>query len=79
MCGVRLRRAVATHAMPVRGLGPPEGKYRRADHAVFLKAHINVFGDYMPTPLTRRRSSPDDSEYAPYAGTGPGFKKNKVR
>ncbi|VDL74678.1 unnamed protein product [Nippostrongylus brasiliensis] len=25
----------------------------------------------------RRRSSPDDSEYAPYAGTGPGFKKNK--
>ncbi|XGW34980.1 hypothetical protein V3C99_018766 [Haemonchus contortus] len=27
--------------------------------------------------IKRRRSSPDDSEYAPYAGTGPGFKKNK--
>uniref|UniRef100_A0A0K0D8Y8 Secreted protein n=1 Tax=Angiostrongylus cantonensis TaxID=6313 RepID=A0A0K0D8Y8_ANGCA len=26
----------------------------------------------------RRRSSTDDSDYAPYAGTGPGFKKNKV-
>ncbi|KAK6055796.1 hypothetical protein COOONC_06701, partial [Cooperia oncophora] len=25
--------------------------------------------------IKRRRSSPDDSEYAPYAGTGPGFKK----
>ncbi|KAK5983715.1 hypothetical protein GCK32_007234 [Trichostrongylus colubriformis] len=28
-------------------------------------------------PLRRRRSSPDDSDYAPYAGTGPGFKMNK--
>ncbi|KHJ98038.1 hypothetical protein OESDEN_01976 [Oesophagostomum dentatum] len=28
--------------------------------------------------IKRRRSSPDDSEYAPYAGTGPGFKKTKV-
>ncbi|KJH44077.1 hypothetical protein DICVIV_09887, partial [Dictyocaulus viviparus] len=25
----------------------------------------------------RRRSSTDDSDYAPYAGTGPGFKKGK--
>ena len=25
----------------------------------------------------RRRDTPDDSEYAPYAGTGPGFKKGK--
>jgi hypothetical protein len=27
--------------------------------------------------LKRRRETPDDSEYAPYAGTGPGFKKSK--
>ncbi|KAJ1359396.1 Pantothenate kinase [Parelaphostrongylus tenuis] len=27
--------------------------------------------------IKRRRSSTDDSDYAPYAGTGPGFKKNK--
>ncbi|VDM64398.1 unnamed protein product [Angiostrongylus costaricensis] len=28
--------------------------------------------------IKRRRSSTDDNDYAPYAGTGPGFKKNKV-
>jgi hypothetical protein len=27
--------------------------------------------------MRRRRDTPDDSEYAPYAGTGPGFKKGK--
>ncbi|CAI5454524.1 unnamed protein product [Caenorhabditis angaria] len=27
--------------------------------------------------LKRRNETPDDGEYAPYAGTGPGFKKNK--
>ncbi|CAD6187454.1 unnamed protein product [Caenorhabditis auriculariae] len=27
--------------------------------------------------LKRRTETPDDGEYAPYAGTGPGFKKNK--
>uniref|UniRef100_A0A1I7XLF7 APP_amyloid domain-containing protein n=1 Tax=Heterorhabditis bacteriophora TaxID=37862 RepID=A0A1I7XLF7_HETBA len=28
--------------------------------------------------LKRRRDTPDDAEYAPYAGTGPGFKKGKL-
>lgn len=49
------------------------GGNRRRRRNVYEVACMNGQGAFVK--FRRRRDTPDDSEYAPYAGTGPGFKK----